>query len=75
NRTPFRRCPKWVSFGQRSPLALAMSKKLIHEGFRKTFDEMIVKEVQYQAKLYASEDHREAAMSFLEKRKPVFKGK
>ncbi len=57
------------------PLALGMSKKLIHEGFKKIFDEMIVKEVQYQAQLYASEDHREAAMSFLEKRKPVFKGK
>ena len=57
------------------PLALAMSKKLIHEGFRKIFDEMILKEVQYQAKLYASEDHREAAFAFLEKRKPVFKGK
>ncbi len=51
------------------PLALAMSKKLIHEGFRKIFDEMILKEVQYQAKLYASEDHREAAFAFLEKRK------
>ncbi len=57
------------------PLALGMSKQLIHEGFKKIFDEMIMKEVQYQAKLYASEDHREAAMSFIEKRKPVFKGK
>ncbi|MEM3526096.1 MAG: enoyl-CoA hydratase [Candidatus Jordarchaeaceae archaeon] len=57
------------------PLAIAMSKKLIHEGFRKIFDEMLVKEVQYQAQLYASEDHKEAALSFLEKRKPVFKGK
>jgi enoyl-CoA hydratase/carnithine racemase len=57
------------------PLAIAMSKKLIHAGFRKIFDEMMVKEVQYQTQLYASEDHREAAVSFLEKRKPVFKGK
>lgn len=57
------------------PLALAMSKKFIYEGFQKIFDEMIVKEAQYQTQLYASEDHREAAASFLEKRKPVFKGK
>lgn len=57
------------------PLAIAMSKKLIHEGFRKIFDEMMAKEVQFQAQLYASEDHREAAVSFLEKRKPVFKGR
>ncbi|MFX0135836.1 MAG: enoyl-CoA hydratase/isomerase family protein [Candidatus Hodarchaeota archaeon] len=57
------------------PLALAMSKKIIHEGFKKIFDKMLLKEVQYQAKLYTTRDHREAAMAFLEKRKPKFKGK
>ena len=57
------------------PLALSMSKKLIHEGFKKTFDQMLMKELQYQTKLYATRDHREAAMAFLEKRKPKFKGK
>jgi len=57
------------------PLAIGMAKRLIHEGFRELFDEMLRKEILYQAQLYASEDHMEAAMAFLEKRKPVFKGR
>ncbi len=60
---------------ERPPLALQASKKLLHEGFRKIFDEMLQKEVQSQAKLYATKDHMEAVMAFLQKRKPVFKGK
>jgi enoyl-CoA hydratase/carnithine racemase len=62
-------------FAESAPLALAVSKQLIHEGFKKVFDEMTAKEVQYQARLYSTHDHKEAAASFLEKRKPVFKGK
>ncbi|MEM2135975.1 MAG: enoyl-CoA hydratase [Candidatus Jordarchaeaceae archaeon] len=57
------------------PLAIGMAKRLIHEGFGEIFGEMLKQEIRYQAKLYASEDHREAALAFLEKRKPVFKGK
>jgi 2-(1,2-epoxy-1,2-dihydrophenyl)acetyl-CoA isomerase len=60
---------------ERPPLAIQMSKKLLHEGFRKIFDEMLQKEVQYQAKMYTTKDHMEAVMAFLQKRKPVFKGK
>jgi 2-(1,2-epoxy-1,2-dihydrophenyl)acetyl-CoA isomerase len=58
-----------------APLALAMSKQLIHEPFKKMFDEVSVKEVQIQARLFTSQDQREAALSFLENRKPIFKGK
>jgi 2-(1,2-epoxy-1,2-dihydrophenyl)acetyl-CoA isomerase len=62
-------------FAESPPLALAMSKQLIHEPFKQVFKEVSVKEVQIQARLYSSQDHKEAASSFLEKRKPVFKGK
>jgi len=60
---------------ERPPLAIQWSKKLLHEGFRKIFDEMLQKEVQYQARMYSTKDHMEAVMAFLQKRKPVFKGK
>jgi 2-(1,2-epoxy-1,2-dihydrophenyl)acetyl-CoA isomerase len=57
------------------PLAIGMLKRLIHEGYGELFGEMLKQEIRYQAKLYASEDHKEAALAFLEKRKPVFKGR
>jgi len=60
---------------EKPPLAIGMAKRLIHEGYGKLFDEMLKQEIRYQAQLYASEDHREAALAFLEKRKPVFKGR
>jgi 2-(1,2-epoxy-1,2-dihydrophenyl)acetyl-CoA isomerase len=60
---------------ERPPIAIQMSKKLLHEGFKKIFDEMLVKENQYQSKMYTTKDHTEAVMAFLQKRKPVFKGK
>ena len=71
--------PKTMEFAQnlaeQAPLALALSKQAIHKGYEKIFDEMLAIEEEYNAKCYASEDHREAARAFVEKRKPVFKGK
>jgi 2-(1,2-epoxy-1,2-dihydrophenyl)acetyl-CoA isomerase len=57
------------------PLAIGMAKRLIHEGYGELFGEMLKQEIRYQAKLYASEDHREAAIAFFEKRKPRFEGR
>ncbi len=58
-----------------APLAIGMAKRLIQEGYGELFGEMLKQEIRYQAKLYASEDHMEAALAFFEKRKPRFKGK
>jgi len=58
-----------------APIAIAYSKKAIHKGYEKLFYEMRKLEGEYNAICYASEDHREAAKAFVEKRKPNFKGK
>ena len=71
--------PKTIEFAQhlaeQAPLALSLSKQAIHKGYEKIFDEMLAIEKEYNDKCYASEDHKEAARAFVEKRKPNFKGK
>lgn len=57
------------------PLAISYSKEVIQKAYEEVYDKMREIEGKYQAKLYATEDHLEAAKAFLEKRKPVFKGK
>ncbi|MHA1104293.1 MAG: enoyl-CoA hydratase/isomerase family protein [Promethearchaeota archaeon] len=71
--------PKTMEFAQhlaeQAPLALSLSKQAINKGYEKIFKEMLVIEKEYNDKCYASEDHKEAAEAFVEKRKPIFKGK
>ncbi|MFW9822302.1 MAG: enoyl-CoA hydratase/isomerase family protein [Candidatus Thorarchaeota archaeon] len=71
--------PKTMEFAnhlaEQAPLALALSKEAVNKGYEKVFDEMLKVETEFNAKCYASEDHREAAAAFVEKRKPIFKGK
>jgi 2-(1,2-epoxy-1,2-dihydrophenyl)acetyl-CoA isomerase len=71
--------PKTMEFAQhlaeQAPLALSLSKQAINKGYEKIFDEMLKIEKDYNDICYASEDHKEAAQSFVEKRKPIFKGK
>ncbi|MHA1727627.1 MAG: enoyl-CoA hydratase/isomerase family protein [Promethearchaeota archaeon] len=71
--------PKTMEFANKlagnAPLAMSLSKQAIHKGYEKVFDEMLKVEQEFNAKCYSSEDHKEAATAFVEKRKPVFKGK
>ncbi|MBY8984473.1 MAG: enoyl-CoA hydratase/isomerase family protein [Candidatus Lokiarchaeota archaeon] len=71
--------PKTMEFAnhlaEQAPLALALSKEAVNRSYDKVFAEMLKVETEFNAKCYASEDHREAATAFVEKRKPVFKGK
>jgi len=77
--TPDELMLKTMEFAQQlaeqAPLALAFSKQAIHMAYEKLFNEMLVVEAELNAKCYISEDHKEAAQAFVEKRKPVFKGK
>ncbi len=58
-----------------APLAIRACLKAVTEGIKLPFDEGLALERQLFASLFASEDAQEGTRAFLEKRRPVFKGK
>ena len=60
---------------QNPPLAVQSSKLLLNEGRYLHVEEAMKKAGETNRKLMASDDFKEAALSFLQKRKPVFTGK
>lgn len=56
------------------PLAVGLSKIALRKGVASTLEESIQVEANINALCYHTDDHKEAASAFLEKRKPVFKG-
>jgi len=63
------------TLASKSPLAMAVSKRAFNLALRGALENTINFEASLQSMLAASEDHKEAVNAFLEKRKPVFKGK
>lgn len=59
----------------KSPVALRMAKEAIKIASRSNLDEGLRREVDLFAICFTSEDKEEGVKAFLEKRKPVFKGK
>jgi len=57
------------------PLALAMSKRLLANAHSVTLSEALDAEAMAQSVTIASQDTREGIGAFLQKRKPVFKGR
>jgi enoyl-CoA hydratase/carnithine racemase len=57
------------------PLALSMTKKLLHEGSRSSMAEALENEARCQTVNFFTEDTTEAMRAFAEKRDPVFKGR
>lgn len=58
-----------------APLALRAGKKVINEGENLSLDDALLREAGYLADLFMTEDLKEGASAFIEKRFPVYKGR
>ena len=65
---------QWIaSFVAANPGAvMRMTKRLLREGEHSTLESLLELSAGYQALAHKTADHREAVMSFVEKRKPRF---
>ncbi len=64
-----------IKFAQRPTKALGMIKDLMNKSFESSLDEILELESDCQETAGNTEDFKEGIASFLEKRKPEFKGK
>ena len=60
---------------EKAPIALQMSKEAVKFASRSNLDEGLRREVDLFALCFSTDDKTEGVSAFLEKRKPVFKGK
>jgi len=60
---------------EKSPIALQMAKEAVKLASRSNLDEGLRREVDLFAVCFSTEDKEEGVNAFLEKRKPVFKGR
>lgn len=71
--------PKTMEIASRmadkSPIALRMAKEAVKLASRSNLDEGLRREVDLFALCFSTEDKNEGVAAFLEKRKPVFKGR
>jgi 2-(1,2-epoxy-1,2-dihydrophenyl)acetyl-CoA isomerase len=64
-----------VSLAAMPTKGIGLTKRLLNESFTNNLAQQLELEKQLQVAASATEDYREGVNSFLEKRKPVFKGK
>jgi len=60
---------------EKSPIALSLAKESVKLASRSNMDEGLRREVDLFALCFSTEDKNEGVSAFLEKRKPVFKGR
>ncbi len=60
---------------EKAPIALQLTKEAVKFASRSNLDEGLRREVDLFAICFSTEDKKEGVTAFLEKRKPVFKGK
>lgn len=60
---------------EKAPIALQLSKEAVKFASRSNLDEGLRREVDLFAICFSTEDKKEGVSAFLEKRKPVFKGR
>jgi enoyl-CoA hydratase len=63
------------ALARNGPLALAASKRILQEQFDWSGDEMWAKQGEISGPVMASEDAKEGASAFKEKREPVWRGR
>jgi len=60
---------------EKGPLAVRASKECVIRGLEKPLKDVLHLDDEYLANMFQTEDLQEGLMAFMEKRKPVFKGK
>lgn len=64
-----------AKIAEKAPIALQLSKEAVKFASRSNLDEGLRREVDLFAICFSTEDKQEGVSAFLEKRKPVFKGR